>query len=38
VIVSWLRDAPGTLLDRARIRRRRFVPDQVIRRWMIDGP
>ncbi|HXI17394.1 MAG TPA: hypothetical protein VNM48_13600, partial [Chloroflexota bacterium] len=38
VILSWLRDAPGTLLDRARIRRSRLVPDQAIRRWMIDGP
>ncbi len=38
VILSWLRDARGALVDRARIRRRRLVPDQVIRRWMIDGP
>jgi hypothetical protein len=34
VLLSWLRDAPGVLLDRARIERRRLVPHEAIERWM----
>jgi GT2 family glycosyltransferase len=35
VVASWLRDLPGVLADRRRIRRARLVPDDQITRWMI---
>jgi GT2 family glycosyltransferase len=34
VILSWLRDLPGVLLDRWRIQRARRVPHSEIARWM----
>lgn len=37
VLLSWLRDAPGVLAERQRIRATRRVPDAAITRWMIDG-
>lgn len=35
VIASWVRDAPGALLDRARIARRRVVPQDAMERWIV---
>jgi GT2 family glycosyltransferase len=35
VIGGWLRDAPGVLAERRRLRRSRTVPDAEIERWMI---
>jgi hypothetical protein len=35
VLASWLRDAPGALLDRWRIQRSRLVPHGEIARWMV---
>jgi GT2 family glycosyltransferase len=37
VIAGWLRDAPGVLLDRQRVRRSRRVPDSEIAKWMLPG-
>ncbi|MGI8424673.1 MAG: glycosyltransferase family 2 protein, partial [Chloroflexota bacterium] len=37
VLLSWLRDVPGTLVDRARIDRRRRVPPQAIQRWIVEA-
>ena len=37
VILSWLRDAPGVLLDRIRIAQRRRVPPELIQRWMVQA-
>ena len=37
VLLSWLRDAPGTLLDRARIASRRRVPPDEIERWIVQA-
>jgi GT2 family glycosyltransferase len=35
VILSWMRDAPGVLVERWRIGRRRLVPHEEIARWMV---
>jgi hypothetical protein len=35
VLASWLRDAPGVLLDRRRIQRTRRVSDAEIAKWML---
>jgi N-acetylglucosaminyl-diphospho-decaprenol L-rhamnosyltransferase len=37
VLFSWLRDAPGILVERVRIQRQRLVPDSAIARWMIES-
>jgi GT2 family glycosyltransferase len=36
VLLSWARDLPGVLIDRARIQRRRRVPHGAIERWMVQ--
>jgi GT2 family glycosyltransferase len=37
VLLSWLRDLPGVLADRAAVRRSRRVPDAAIARWMVEA-
>jgi hypothetical protein len=35
VLLGWLRDAPGVLVERRRIQAARTVPDSEIQRWMV---
>jgi N-acetylglucosaminyl-diphospho-decaprenol L-rhamnosyltransferase len=37
VVLSWLKDLPGVLADRAKIARERRVPEDAIGRWMVEG-